>query len=129
ITIMKAFKKYSYRGLRTCLVVTLLITSCSKGLLDENLHSQIGTGNVSGAEGARLLTNGIYAGVQFYSYFGGNNWLLTVGANTDEFFCNWGGTPAAGWGGQQNFLNMDPGHAMASTIWDELYGIVALANE
>jgi hypothetical protein len=102
--------------------------SCSKSLLNEDLYSQIGSGTVSGAEGATLLTNGIYTNVQFLSYFGGNNFLLTTEAGTDEFFCNWGGTPPTDWGGQQNFLNMDAGHSMINDIWNNLYSMISQAN-
>lgn len=107
----------------------LALTSCSDSMVEENLFSQIGHGNLSDVEGARLLTNGIYGYVQYFSYFGGNNWLMNVSANTDDFFCNWGGTPETGWGGAQNFLNMDAGHAMSETNWNSVYSLITQCNE
>lgn len=104
------------------------LTACSKNMLQEDLYSQTGANNLTGPSGAMLLTNGIYSYVQYFSYFGGNNWLLNNEANTDEFFCNWGGTPVNNWGGEQNFLNFDAGHSMVQTNWDNLYKLIAQCN-
>lgn len=110
------------------LMSAMMFPSCKKDILNENLYSQVGSSNLSGPQGAQLLTNGIYPYIQFLSYNGGNNWLLTTEANTDEFFCNWGGVPETGWAGEQNFLNLDPSHSMVGLIWDSLYKIVTQSN-
>ena len=46
-----------------------------------------------------------------------------------SFYCNWGGTPETGWGGAQNFLNMDAGHAMSETNWNSVYSLITQCNE
>ncbi|PTT01069.1 RagB/SusD family nutrient uptake outer membrane protein [Pedobacter sp. HMWF019] len=122
---MKTNIKFILSGI---FATSLVCASCSKDMLKENLYSQVGATNVSGPQGAALLTNGIYPYIQFLSYNGGNNWLLTTEANTDEFFCNWGGTPETGWAGAQNFLNLDASHSMVGLIWDSLYKIVTQSN-
>ncbi|MFL9483236.1 RagB/SusD family nutrient uptake outer membrane protein [Chitinophagaceae bacterium LWZ2-11] len=104
------------------------LLACSKSMLQEDLYSQPGSPNLTGPNGAALLTNGVYGYVQYFSYFGGNNWLLNNEANTDEFFCNWGGTPATNWGGEQNFINFDPSHSMVQANWDNLYKLIAQCN-
>jgi hypothetical protein len=111
------------------IMIAGLSAGCSKGLLKEDLYSQPGSTNVTGPAGATLLTNGIYSYVQFLSYFGGNNWMLDNEANTDEFYCNWGDVDATSWGGQQNFLNQDPGHSQVQLKWDNLYFMIAQANQ
>lgn len=122
-----------YKSILKSLLITCCIgiagISCSESILDESLYSQIGDGNLSEQEGARLLTDGIYGYVQYFSYFGGNNWPMNVSSNSDDFFCSWGGTPDTGWGGAQNFLNMDAGHSMAQTNWDNVYLVISQANE
>jgi starch-binding outer membrane protein, SusD/RagB family len=111
------------------LLLTGALAGCSKSMLKEDLYSQPGSTNVTGPAGAALLTNGIYSYVQFLSYFGGNNWLLDNEANTDEFYCAWGDLDPASWGGQQNFLNEDPGHYQVQLKWDNLYFMIAQANQ
>ena len=92
-------RKHSIQYILLALLAgNLAFTSCSDSMVEEKLFSQIGDGNLSDIEGARLLTNGIYGYVQYFSYFGGNNWLMNVSSYSDEFFCNWGGTPETGWG-------------------------------
>lgn len=120
---MKNFVKIVALGL----ALPGLLVGCKKEL-DENLYSQVGTTNVNGPEGSKLLVNGIYGYVQFFSYFRGNHWLLDTEAGTDEFFCNWGGWPDTGWAGQQNFLNLDPGHYQVGLKWDQMYALIAQAN-
>lgn len=91
-------RKHSIQYILLALLAgNLAFTSCSDSMVEEKLFSQIGDGNLSDIEGARLLTNGIYGYVQYFSYFGGNNWLMNVSSYSDEFFCNWGGTPETGW--------------------------------
>lgn len=111
------------------LIGALSFTACSDSMVDEELYSQIGDGNLTEEEGAKLLTDGIYGNIQYFSYFGGNNWLMNVSANSDDFFCSWGGTPDTGWGGAQNFLNMDAGHSMTQTNWNSIYSVITQANE
>ncbi len=123
-------RKHSIQYILLALLAgNLAFTSCSDSMVEEKLFSQIGDGNLSDIEGARLLTNGIYGYVQYFSYFGGNNWLMNVSSYSDEFFCNWGGTPETGWGGAQNFLNMDAGHAMSETNWNSVYSLITQCNE
>ena len=123
-------RKHSIQYILLALLAgNLAFTSCSDSMVKEKLFSQIGDGNLSDIEGARLLTNGIYGYVQYFSYFGGNNWLMNVSSYSDEFFCNWGGTPETGWGGAQNFLNMDAGHAMSETNWNSVYSLITQCNE
>lgn len=110
------------------LLLIAAFMSCSKSLLKENLYSQPGSTNVSGPGGASLLTNGLYSYVQFYSYFGGNNWMLDNEAGTDEFFCNWDGLGVSDWGGEQNFLNLDAGHYQVQLKWDVQYYLISQAN-
>lgn len=110
------------------LVLSVSLLACSKNLLKEDLYSQPGSTNVSGPSGAALLTNGLYSYVQFYSYFGGNNWMLDNEAGTDEFYCAWGYVDNTSWGGQQNFLNMDAGHYQVQLKWDASYYLISQAN-
>jgi hypothetical protein len=98
-------------------------------MLDEELYSQVGQENLSNASGADLLTKGIYKYVRYFSYYGGNNWVMSTESNSDDFYCSWGGFDATSWGGAQNFLNMDAGHSMAQTNWDDVYEIIAQCNE
>ena len=82
-------RKHSIQYILLALLAgNLAFTSCSDSMVEEKLFSQIGDGNLSDIEGARLLTNGIYGYVQYFSYFGGNNWLMNVSSYSDEFFCN-----------------------------------------
>jgi len=78
-----------YKSILKSLLITCCIgiagISCSESILDESLYSQIGDGNLSEQEGARLLTDGIYGYVQYFSYFGGNNWPMNVSSNSDDF--------------------------------------------
>lgn len=76
-----------------------------------------------------MLTNGIYKYARYFSYYGGNNWVMTTEANSDAFYCSWGSVDATSWGGAQNFLNMDAGHSMAQTNWDNVYLLIAQCNE
>ncbi len=110
------------------LVLSVSLFGCSKNLLKEDLYSQPGSTNVNGPAGAALLTNGLYSYVQFYSYFGGNNWMLDNEAGTDEFYCAWGYVDNTSWGGQQNFLNMDAGHYQVQLKWDLSYYLISQAN-
>ena len=110
------------------LMFTIYLMACSKSLLNEQLYSQPGTTNVSGPSGATLLANGLYSYVQFYSYFGGNNWMLDNEAGTDEFYCAWGNVDAISWGGQQNFVNLDAGHYQVQLKWDASYNLISQAN-
>jgi starch-binding outer membrane protein, SusD/RagB family len=110
-------------------LVATSFTACSDSILKEDLYSQVGKENLNNASGAALLTNGIYKYVRYFSYYGGNNWAMTTSANTDEFYCSWGGIDATSWGGEQNFLNMDAGHSMTETNWNNVYKIIAQCNE
>lgn len=79
-------RKHSIQYILLALLAgNLAFTSCSDSMVEEKLFSQIGDGNLSDIEGARLLTNGIYGYVQYFSYFGGNNWLMNVSSYSDEF--------------------------------------------
>lgn len=111
------------------LAVAALMTSCSSSILDEKLYSEVGQENMADESGADLLTKGIYKDVRYFSYYGGNNYVMTTEANSDDFYCSWGGFDATSWAGAQNFLNMDAGHAMAQTNWDNIYAIIAQCNE
>ena len=111
------------------LAVIVLIASCSSSILDEKLYSEVGQENMTDESGADLLTKGIYKDVRYFSYYGGNNYVMTTEANSDDFYCSWGGFDATSWGGAQNFLNMDAGHSMAQTNWDNIYTIIAQCNE
>ena len=83
-------RKHSIQYILLALLAgNLAFTSCSDSMVEEKLFSQIGDGNLSDIEGARLLTNGIYGYVQYFSYFGGNNWLMNVSSYSDlteQFF-------------------------------------------
>ena len=64
-------RKHSIQYILLALLAgNLAFTSCSDSMVEEKLFSQIGDGNLSDIEGARLLTNGIYGYVQYFSYFG-----------------------------------------------------------
>lgn len=111
------------------LAAVALMTSCSSSILDEKLYSEVGQENMADKSGADLLTKGIYKDVRYFSYYGGNNYVMTTESNSDDFYCSWGGFDATSWGGAQNFLNMDAGHSMAQTNWDNIYAIIAQCNE
>ncbi len=114
--------------INTLICLGVLFNSCSDSLLEEEVYTNVGTNNLTGVEGARAAANGIYEFVQYFSYYRGNHWLLATEAGTDEFALNWG-FDINGWGGNQSFLNLTPEHSQPTQMYEEVYKVIAQANQ
>ncbi len=114
----------------TLIIMIFACSSCSDKLLEEDLYSTLVKDNLpQSVVGAQQLVDGIYPSIQYFSYYSGNQWLITVESGTDEFFLNWGGLPETGWGGRQNFLNLNAIHPQPLEMWNNVYQLIAQSNE
>lgn len=107
-----------------------LLNSCSDSMLEENVYTGTSQDNLvaQGEAGCKILVDGIYKYVQYFSYSRGNNWQLAPEAGTDEFTLNWG-FAITEWGGMQNFLNLNSGHYQPMEMYREAYKLIAQANQ
>ncbi|UKB83164.1 RagB/SusD family nutrient uptake outer membrane protein [Chryseobacterium sp. MEBOG06] len=107
-----------------------LLNSCSDSMLEENVYTGTSQNNLiaQGETGCKILVDGIYKYVQYFSYSRGNNWQLAPEAGTDEFTLNWG-FAITEWGGMQNFLNLNSGHYQPMEMYRETYKLIAQSNQ
>lgn len=107
-----------------------LLNSCSDSMLDEKVYTGTSQDDLiaQGEAGCKILVDGIYKYVQYFSYSRGNNWQLAPEAGTDEFALNWG-FAITEWGGMQSFLNLNSGHYQPMEMYRETYKLIAQTNQ